>query len=63
MALASEQVTDRYGRQADTVANNHRGRLALAGIADLGTAEVERLAAAAILSHIQPNATSPISSI
>lgn len=31
------QVTDRYGRQANTVANNHRGRLALAGIADLGT--------------------------
>ncbi len=31
------QVTDRYGRQATTVVNNHRGKLALAGIADLGT--------------------------
>jgi type IV secretory pathway TraG/TraD family ATPase VirD4 len=31
------QVQDRYGRQATTVVNNHRGKLALAGIADLGT--------------------------
>jgi type IV secretory pathway TraG/TraD family ATPase VirD4 len=31
------QVQDRYGRQATTVVNNHPGKLALAGIADLGT--------------------------
>ncbi len=33
------QVQDRYGRQATTVVNNHRGKLALAGIADLATLE------------------------
>ncbi len=31
------QLTDRYGRLASTVVNNHRGKLALSGITDLGT--------------------------
>jgi TraM recognition site of TraD and TraG len=31
------QITDRYGRLAATVVNNHRGKLALSGITDLGT--------------------------
>jgi len=31
------QITDRYGRLAATVVNNHRGKLALSRITDLGT--------------------------
>src|SRR5664280_2160095 len=31
------QITDRYGRLAATVVKNHRGKLALSGITDLGT--------------------------
>jgi type IV secretion system protein VirD4 len=31
------QITDRYGRLAATVVNNHRGKLALSGITDLST--------------------------
>ncbi len=31
------QLTDRYGRLASTVVNNHRSKLALSGITDLGT--------------------------
>lgn len=30
-------MQDRYVKQATTVVNNHRGKLASAGIADLGT--------------------------
>jgi TraM recognition site of TraD and TraG len=31
------QITDRYGRLAATVVNNHRGKLALSGITDVDT--------------------------